>query len=196
MATTVTYKGTTLTTVDDETKTLATAGKYMEGDVILTDTPSGVSNVVVGTFTTPSSGGIARVQIPYSGNGYPIALLVFPSSSTGGHWSSAALNEYFIYSAIKAYPGTPSTFSGSNDAQNGAINSWTYRNNTNPDYGPVSGSGNNKSYFDSSTEAVDWAGVVVRMTSKTTLTAATKTSSSRYGLLANTEHTYVILYSE
>ena len=37
MSTTVTYKGSTLTTVDNETKTLKTAGKYMEGDVIITD---------------------------------------------------------------------------------------------------------------------------------------------------------------
>ena len=38
MSTTVTYKGNTLTTVDNATKTLKTAGKYMEGDVVLTDT--------------------------------------------------------------------------------------------------------------------------------------------------------------
>lgn len=37
MSTTVTYKGDTLTTVNNATKTLKTAGKYMEGDVILTD---------------------------------------------------------------------------------------------------------------------------------------------------------------
>jgi len=37
MSTTVTYKGNTLTTVSNATKTLKTAGKYMEGDVVLTD---------------------------------------------------------------------------------------------------------------------------------------------------------------
>lgn len=37
MSTTVTYKGNTLTTVNNITKTLRTAGKYMEGDVILVD---------------------------------------------------------------------------------------------------------------------------------------------------------------
>ena len=37
MSTTVTYKGNTLTTVSNNTKTLKTAGKYMEGDVVLTD---------------------------------------------------------------------------------------------------------------------------------------------------------------
>lgn len=37
MSTTVTYKNNTLTTVSNATKTLKTAGKYMEGDVTLVD---------------------------------------------------------------------------------------------------------------------------------------------------------------
>lgn len=37
MSTTVTYKGNTLTTVNNATKTLKTAGKYMEDDIILVD---------------------------------------------------------------------------------------------------------------------------------------------------------------
>ena len=41
MSTTVTYKGSTLTTVENATKTLKTAGKYMEGDVIITDSTYG-----------------------------------------------------------------------------------------------------------------------------------------------------------
>lgn len=40
MSTTVTYKGSTLTTVNNQTRTLKTAGKYMEGDVVLTDVTS------------------------------------------------------------------------------------------------------------------------------------------------------------
>lgn len=45
MSTTVTYKGNTLTTVSNATKTLKTAGKYMEGDVILTDTSAGAATI-------------------------------------------------------------------------------------------------------------------------------------------------------
>ena len=41
MSTTVSYKGETLTTVTNQTRTLKTAGKYMEADVILTDTTQG-----------------------------------------------------------------------------------------------------------------------------------------------------------
>lgn len=41
MATTVTYKGQTLTTVDNQTKTLQTAGTWMEDDLTLTDVSGG-----------------------------------------------------------------------------------------------------------------------------------------------------------
>lgn len=41
MATTVTYKGNEIATVDNNTKTLKTAGKYMEDDVTLVDVSSG-----------------------------------------------------------------------------------------------------------------------------------------------------------
>lgn len=37
MSTTVSYKGSTIATVNNNTKTLTTAGKYLEADVILTD---------------------------------------------------------------------------------------------------------------------------------------------------------------
>lgn len=46
MSTTITYKGSTLTTVNNQTRTLKTAGKYMEGDVVLTD----VSSADIPTF--------------------------------------------------------------------------------------------------------------------------------------------------
>lgn len=41
MSSTVTYKGNTLTTVDNATKRLLTAGKYMEDDVTITDVSGG-----------------------------------------------------------------------------------------------------------------------------------------------------------
>ena len=41
MTTTVTYKGNTLTTVNNQTRTLLTAGKYLEDDLTLTDVTSG-----------------------------------------------------------------------------------------------------------------------------------------------------------
>ena len=59
MSTTVTYKGSTLATVNNNTKTLKTAGKYMEGDVVLTDVSGGTGAISV-VDTTDSHGGTIR----------------------------------------------------------------------------------------------------------------------------------------
>ena len=53
MSTIVTYKGNTLTTVSNNTKTLKTAGKYMEGDVVLTDV-SQSAPIIQSLSVTPS----------------------------------------------------------------------------------------------------------------------------------------------
>ena len=70
MSTTVTYKGATLTTVDNATVTLETAGKYCEDDFTLTDVSGGggasiypingilagpTSSVFIGNTTNPTS---------------------------------------------------------------------------------------------------------------------------------------------
>ena len=53
MSTTVTYKGQTLTTVENQTKTLQTAGTWVEGDFTLTDVTQGGGGLeyVSGTAT-------------------------------------------------------------------------------------------------------------------------------------------------
>lgn len=59
MSTTVTYKGNTLTTATNQTRTLKTQGKYMEGDVIITDVSSSGAAIVV-TDTEDVHGGTIR----------------------------------------------------------------------------------------------------------------------------------------
>ena len=55
MSTTVTYKGNTLTTVDNQTRTLLTSGKYMEDDITLTDVSGSSPNLQTKTKTyTPT----------------------------------------------------------------------------------------------------------------------------------------------
>jgi len=60
MSATVTYKGSTLTTVDNQTRTLKTAGKYMEDDVIITDVTTGSGSAVTVIDTQDEAGGTIR----------------------------------------------------------------------------------------------------------------------------------------
>lgn len=59
MSTTVKYKGNIITTVNNNTKTLKTAGKYMEDDVELTDT-SGEASVISIVDELDEHGGTIR----------------------------------------------------------------------------------------------------------------------------------------
>lgn len=68
MATTVTYKGNTIATVSNQTKTLTTSGKYMEADVVITDTPATKDWVIlVSNNLHDSSTDVANYYINRSG---------------------------------------------------------------------------------------------------------------------------------
>ena len=60
MSTTISYKGSTIATAENQTKTLKTAGKYMEADVIVTDTTTGSGSAVTVIDTQDEAGGIIR----------------------------------------------------------------------------------------------------------------------------------------
>ncbi len=61
MSTTVTYKGETLTTVENQTRTLQTAGKYLEDDITLTDVSGGGGDIL----TTANITIINRMGTPW-----------------------------------------------------------------------------------------------------------------------------------
>ena len=68
MATTVSYKGNTIATVSNQTKTLTTSGKYMEADVVITDTPATKDWVIlVSNNLHDSSTDVANYYINHNG---------------------------------------------------------------------------------------------------------------------------------
>ena len=69
MSTTVTYKGNTLTTAENQTRTLKTAGKYMEADVIITDVTQALPNGDNLSYGSVSAGrtGSARTGLSTTG---------------------------------------------------------------------------------------------------------------------------------
>lgn len=68
MSTTVSYKGNNIATVANNTKTLTTAGKYLEANIILTDVSGGGGNYQTKTQTfTPSASQQTATITPDSG---------------------------------------------------------------------------------------------------------------------------------
>lgn len=61
MSTTVSYKGSTLTTVNNQTRTLHTAGKWLEGNIVLTDASIDLSQDTVTSANHIVSGHIGHL---------------------------------------------------------------------------------------------------------------------------------------
>lgn len=66
MSTTVTYKGNVLTTVNNQTRTLLTSGKYMEDNVTLTDVPVTPSLETKSVTITPTESSQSQTVLPTS----------------------------------------------------------------------------------------------------------------------------------
>lgn len=133
MSTTVSYKGNTLTTVSNNTKTLETEGKYLEADIILTDvsggiTPTGninitssgqtdVTNYATATVAAGTEGTPTATKGAVSGNAVTVTPSVTNSAGyiSGGTHTGTGVS----VSASELVSGTYSvTSSGTKDVTN------------------------------------------------------------------------------
>lgn len=196
----ISYKGSSIATMDDSgTKILRTSGKYCEDDIeiVYTKPSGGASNIVEGTFTTGSSDGVASVNLPYTGNGYPIAAIVFVD---GGAYNSAisswynSVQRYAVgfWSMSKSVQTSAPTY-GTSGTQNQGVTTAIYKNSTSSSTSYTRTSGMNTNVF-SSSNATNAALTCVRLKSGNVLSYYANTSS--YGLLPNTTYKYIVIYSE
>lgn len=121
MSTTVTYKGSTLTTVNNQTRVLETAGTWLEDDITLTDvtqggiTPTGTKqiNITANGTTTEDVTNYASAQITVnvSGGGTPSQTqhtIYFEFEDNTNTTITAYWDGTFISDAIRAT--TPKTY--------------------------------------------------------------------------------------
>ena len=123
MSATVTYKGSTLTTAENQTRVLETQGKYLEDNITITDVTSGgyVTQDQDGYIVLPPTGGgtpsggleyetgiwtptedVVSEWISFSNNHseYPILLMIEDtdiSTLTGDSWTVCCINLWENY---------------------------------------------------------------------------------------------------
>lgn len=113
MSTTVTYKGATLTTVDNATVTLNTAGKYCEDDFTLTDV-SGGGGVQTGAVTIAGELYYTDADMQYQhgvglslvGQQLPLNTLVVRNGPAEPGTTVSGVQQVYKYSSVYVFKVT------------------------------------------------------------------------------------------
>ena len=199
---------------DDASVTTAAASDVASGKIFLasdgtitTGTNSGgggASNVVTGTFTVGSSGGVVEsVSIPYTGSGYPIAGLIYPE---GGPYNNTGTGQTAWYNSVTRYAvgffswaksvitSTPTY--GTSGTQNQATVAVIYKNSTSTATTYTRTSSMTAYTYNSGNAASSAVNCVRFKGNGKTLTYYTANgTSSGYGLLPGITYRYQIIYS-
>lgn len=156
------------------------------------------SRVAIGTFTgsTAEKGTAKSISVPYTGSGYPVAGIIFPSA---GAYNS----ESDFYSAVQRYAVNKFTFAKSNtsvapDYSSNTEKNWTFvtvdfkGSDSSATTYTRNGYGDTQTY-NSSADASASAVMCARFQSATTMSVFIANTS--YGFMAGVEYTYMIIYS-
>ena len=201
----VIYGGNTLL---DVTGTTATAADVASGKqfvnaagVLTTGTASGgggggASNFVTGTFKGTTTGAAMEIDLPYTGNGYPVAIMIYPSegpynSNSGSFYNLVQRYAAAYYTAIKGRATTaPLYMAGESD---GASTTLRYKSHASDatSYGTTVIKA--ASVYNSANAEGTSSGLV-RIKNATTMSVFI--ASTSYGFAANIEYTYHVIYSE
>lgn len=160
-----------------------------------------VSNYITGTFKTGVNVGTTETfSIPYLGTGYPIAAMIYITggmynNSTGGNteWYNL-VHRYAVgqWTLHKSRQNTTPTY-GTSGADNYGVVTSVYKSSTSTATSYSRNSSANLNAYTSSDAAESVTGCVVFKGDGKTLSVFIADAS--YGLQANTEYTYHIIYS-
>lgn len=188
----------------DVTDTTATAADVAQGKLffaadgtLTTGTASGgggSSNIVSGTFVPNGNGSVDVVDIPYTGNGWPVMGWIFPKGGYGGSEVESTLQRYAEnnYSFAKKYPDVAPTY-GTSGTANQAITFSQWKNSTSSTTSINQGSSLSNVIFTSSAPTNSYNNVV-RFQSATKMRIWV--AASNYGFINGLPYEYHIIYSE
>lgn len=157
----------------------------------------GAKNYVEGTFIY-DSGGIKTLNIPYTGNGYPILIDIHVSDGmydTTSDWYSL-VNRYKVgqYSFVKGIINTAPDYNSSTYDINSGLAMVCYKNSTSDATTYAFNPYNTTQVFTSSSPSASYVNREVTMQNATQMKLAV--GQTQYSFAMNIEYTYHIVYSE
>jgi lysophospholipase L1-like esterase len=154
----------------------------------------GTSNIVTGTFKGTTTGAAMDVDLAYTGNGYPIAVLIFPSDADASTFQST-IQRYAVRSyMMDKYDKTSAPVYDGSTAADYAAPVLKYKSSTTNSRSLSNGGAANATttlYVDESATAEVAKLVKIRSNKKLSVFIA----STSYGFMANIEYSYVVIYS-
>lgn len=191
--------------------TLSDASQLSEGIIAhladgsqVTGTGSGGAKYVTGEFTAQSSAGVQTIDIPYNGNGFPIAAMVYVKGGINNSTASGqsdwynSLTRYNVgqWTMQKAVQDLSPSFGSATTSENQACVTSVFKNSTSSATSYSRGSSVSAIIFTSSNPSTSSNGVAcIRFMSPKVMRANVVTSAA-YGLMAGITYTYHIVYSE
>lgn len=192
------------------TKTITVNGTYSAQDddadgysSVTVNVPStSGGSVITGTFTGSAAekGTAKAITVPYSGNGYPISISIFPTA--GSYKSGTDLYNSTQTKAIVCLSGIKCDVSLMPDYTNNAIQNYlsvasSYKNSATDSTNIASSYSKNSSSYYRFTAIGNNIGTAIRFYNSATNLSVyiAPDGGTEYGFLAGTEYTYVIQYS-
>lgn len=190
----------TVITPTSQAQTVGGANWMMEGAITINPASGGASNFVTGTFkgTDAQKGTALNLTLPYTGSGYPIAVVICP---TEGAYNSASgsfynlIQRYAIaqYAMTKSRIDTAPTY-GTSGANNYGVVTLIYKSSASS---ATTYNRGGSMYADSysSSPATQTNTQTVRFNSNNKMSVFIA-SNNNYGFAAGIEYTYRVIYSE
>ena len=162
--------------------------------VIVGAASGGGGSTFSGSFTTPSTGVIkSNISIPYSGNGFPVALSVFIDGGYGGN-STIAPGGIASIAMVKADYQIPTYTSNTSRRNSSSVLAVMFNNSS--DATRVTYAYSVKNVSHNANGAAGDPLLCVQFTSNTEFQYITSNGSAAPGLLPNKTYHYILTYSE
>jgi len=163
--------------------------------VVNVPTGGGATNIVQGTFVGTTTGAAMSVDPGYTGNGYPIACIVWPDGGLIGNTAFYDTIQRYaagMYTMTKSYTEQAPTYATSGEANQATVQS-RYKNSASSATSFTNGASQTANIF-SSSSAVANSTTCLRFRSNGTMSVFI--ASTSYGFMANITYRYIIVYSE
>ena len=164
------------------------------------------TRMVTGTFTTGSTRATAEsVTVNYSGNGYPIAVMVYIdggayNNTSGGNTTwYASVNRYDVgtfYATKSEMNTTPTYVSSGSVTANGAVVAIIYKNSTSDSTSYTRTSNMTAKMYNSSNASTSYNCIRFKGNGKTLSWYVGNKASNNIGLAPSTKYAYIIVYTE